>query len=335
MKDSVREGGTALRPFFETLERGFNESSSTGYHFCAEIGGKKLMLCFPSREHAGIVEPCFAGRRIPEIQEPDARFCFWADDCSRYINPEVPPERWRYREKDGCVMFTPGVRLISVDVLGRTFYHCLHDPEKQLRILYGSASALISQWAGTVGLLPVHGGAVGVGGRGVLLAARGGGGKSTLAASCLLWGMDYVADDYVLVSAEGPLRAMPISSALRMNPDMKKRLGLSLPVIWEDAARGGKQLLDASSFPICRDMSVRAVVFLSRWDRERAEILPASGHPALRLAQSALRIEGAYDPHMAKTIVQRLSRLPAYEMRLCDDLKQNADTLRIWIERME
>ena len=169
----------------------------------------------------------------------------------------------------------------------------------------------------------------------MLLIARGGGGKSTLAASCLQSGMDYVADDYVLASAEGPLRAMPLFSTLKMNPDMKRALGLTLPVIWEDAARGGKQLLDASSLPICRDMALHAVVFLSRWDREFSEISPASGYPAVRLAQAALRTEGAYDPHVARSVVQRLSELPAYEMRLGSHLMQNADMLRTWIERME
>ena len=333
MEERARKEAAALRSFFERLERGFQESAKE-YRFFAEIGGKKLMLCFPSREQAGIVEQYLAGRRVPETQEPDARFCFWPDDCSRYIGPEGLSERWRYREKDGCVISLPGTRLTGANVFSRTFYYCLHDPEKRARIPYWAVSVLISQWAGTVGLLPIHGGAVGTGGRGVLLAAQGGGGKSTLAASCLLSGMDHVADDYVLISAEGPLRAMPVSSALNMNPDMKGRLGLDLPVIWENAARNGKQIMDASSFPLCQDMAVRAVVFLSRWDREQAEILPVPGHPALRLAQSALRIEGAYDPLTAKAVVQRLSGLPAYEMRLGGNLKQNADVLRTWIERM-
>ena len=334
MGDLVRGEETVLRPFFESLERGFHASSKE-YHFCVEIGGKKLMMCFPSREQAGIVEQYLAGKHISETSEPDARFRFWLDDCSRYIGPEAPSGRWRYRDEGGCAIFRPNTCLIGADVSNRTFYYCRRNSPQRTRILYGAASILVSQWAGTVGLLPVHGGAVGVGGRGVLLAARGGGGKSTLAASCLLSGMDYVADDYILVNAEGPLRAMPMSSTLKMNPDMKERLDLTLPVIWEDASRGGKQLLDASSFPICQDMAVRAVVFLSRWNREQAEISPASGYPAVRLAQSVPRVEGAYDPHMAKAIVRRLSRLPTYEMRLGSDLKQNADALRTWIERME
>ena len=323
-----------LRPFFDTLERRFNESAEE-YRFCAEIGGKKLALCFRDREQAAVVEQSLAGRRIPEARPPDARLRFWLDDCSRCVGPEAPPGRWRYRDEDGCAIFLPDLWVIGADISRRTFSCCLHNRGDRAQVPYWVASKLVSQWAGTAGLLSVHGGAVGVGGRGVLLAARGGGGKSTLAAACLLSGMDYVADDYVLVSAEGPPRAMPMFSTLKMNPDMKERLGLDLPVIWEDAARGGKQLLDASSFPICRDMAVCAVVFLSRWDREGAEISPVSGNPAVRLAQSALQVEGAYDPAAAKAVVQRLSGLPAYEMRFGGNLRQNADTLRTWIERMK
>ena len=325
-----------LRPFFETLERDFNGSvKEKEYNFYVEIGGKKLMLCFPSREQAGILERYLAGRRIPETRSPDARFCFWPDDCSRYMGLEVLSGRWRYREKSSFAIFAPGSRLIGADVPNRTFYYCLHDPEKQAQIPYWAMNFLVSQWARTAELLPLHGGVVGVESRGVLLAAQSGSGKTTLATSCLLSGMDYVADDYVLVNSEGPLRAMPISSALNMNPDMKERLGLTLPVIWENAGWNGKQMLDASSFPLSQEMAVCAVVFLSGRDKEQAEISSASGYPAVRLIQSALRIEGTYDPLMAKAVVQRLSALPAYEMCLCGDLKQNADVLRAWIERME
>lgn len=334
MGDFVQKEDTVLQPFFAALERGFSETAEE-YHICTETGGRKLTLCFPSRALAKEAEQCFALWRIPETPEPDARLCFWSDDCSRYINQDPPSGRWRYREEGRWAIFAPDRWIIGADVPGRTFYYCKHDPERHAQMPYWLVSALVSQWASTAGLLPVHGGAVGAEGKGVLLIAQGGGGKSTLAASCLLSGMDYVADDYVLVSAEGPLRAMPLFSTLKMNLDMKKALGLTLPVIWEDASRGGKQLLDASSFPICRDMAVRAVVFLSRWGREWPEISPASGYPAVRLVQTALRAEGAHDPLAAKSVVQRLSGLPAYEMRLGSHLKQNADMLRTWIERMK
>jgi hypothetical protein len=47
--------------------------------------------------------------------------------------------------------------------------------------------------------LLVHAGAVGIGGRCVLLTGPGGSGKSTSAVAALLGGLDYLGDDYVLV----------------------------------------------------------------------------------------------------------------------------------------
>lgn len=45
----------------------------------------------------------------------------------------------------------------------------------------------------------VHGSAVAINGRGVLLAGAGGAGKSTTALACMLAGLDYLADDYCAV----------------------------------------------------------------------------------------------------------------------------------------
>ena len=338
MKDLAKEEGSVLGPFFGRLESGFGGSPDE-YRFCVEAGGKKLLLCFRSREQADVAERCFAV--LPEVPDPDARFCFWTDDCSRYTGPDAPSERWRYRSEGGSIISAPGSWLVGTDIPGRTFYYVRHDPFRQAQVPVWALSYLVTLWAGTAGLIVVHGAAVGADGRGVLLAARSGGGKSTLAASCLLSGMDYVADDYVLVNAEGPLRAMPIFSTLAVNPDTKERLDIDLPVIWEYPAWGGKRLLDISSFPICGGLAVRAVVFLSRWDRGPAEIVPVSGHrapgqnSAVRQAQSLLQHWVAYDPPMAKATVQRFSGLPAWEMRLGADLKQNADALRAFIDRME
>jgi len=46
----------------------------------------------------------------------------------------------------------------------------------------------------------VHGAGVGIDGHGILLAGRGGSGKSTTALRCLLEGFDFVGDDYVVAT---------------------------------------------------------------------------------------------------------------------------------------
>jgi hypothetical protein len=76
-----------------------------------------------------------------------------------------------------------------------------------------------------------HAGAVGRGGRGVLLVGRGGSGKSTLALSCALAGMEIVADDYVLLEpGESPV-AHAMQSTAKLTEDSAARLGLGSDAI--------------------------------------------------------------------------------------------------------
>jgi len=54
-------------------------------------------------------------------------------------------------------------------------------------------------WMAPLGLTLVHAGAVGSGGRGVLVTGAGGRGKSTSCVAALVAGLDYAGDDFVLV----------------------------------------------------------------------------------------------------------------------------------------
>ena len=80
----------------------------------------------------------------------------------------------------------------------------------------------------------VHSATVGVNDKGVLLSARGGGGKSTLAISTMLNGFQYVAEDYTILrkSAEG-LFAYPVYSTMNLSPEMKEQMsGLKVNYMW-------------------------------------------------------------------------------------------------------
>jgi len=80
------------------------------------------------------------------------------------------------------------------------------------------------------GRLMTHAGAVGSGGRGVLLVGRGGSGKSTLALSCALAGMEIVADDYVLLDPVA-LTAHAMQSTAKLTEDSAARLGIAADAI--------------------------------------------------------------------------------------------------------
>ncbi len=97
----------------------------------------------------------------------------------------------------GLSVMDPGARLAGYwipDGVGFT-------PLPQLPF-YGRASplrAILSWWTAGYGMQLAHGAAVATQAGGVLLTGTGGSGKSTSAVACLLAGMDFGGDDYVLL----------------------------------------------------------------------------------------------------------------------------------------
>ncbi|WP_233842867.1 serine kinase [Dyella sp. 2HG41-7] len=80
-----------------------------------------------------------------------------------------------------------------------------------------------------LGLVPLHGACIGLGGRGLLLLGASGAGKSTLALHCLLQGFDVLAEDAVFVRPDHRF-AVGVSNYLHVQAD-------ALALIDDDDAR--------------------------------------------------------------------------------------------------
>ena len=74
------------------------------------------------------------------------------------------------------------------------------------------------------GLVPLHAGCVGKGGRGVLLLGASGSGKSTLTLHAALGGLDFLAEDSVFVQP-GTLRASGLSAFTHAREDALALIG--------------------------------------------------------------------------------------------------------------
>jgi hypothetical protein len=153
---------------------------------------------------------------------------------------EAPPPAWeaveaapgtnpamRLRSERACVLAATGTGAITAadPGRGRAIFH-LPDaaripPIERAAPLREALQLLMAPH----GRWMTHAGAVGRGGRGVLLVGRGGSGKSTLALSCALAGMEIVADDYVLLET-GPPRVHAMQSTAKLTEDSAERLGL-------------------------------------------------------------------------------------------------------------
>jgi hypothetical protein len=171
-------------------------------------------------------------------------------------------------------------------------------------------------------LVPLHAGCVGRSGAGVLLVGATGAGKSTLTLECIRQGLDFLAEDSVLLEPRS-LRATGISSflhlredALRFLPARAARAVRRAPVIHRrsgiakfeiDLRRGGGSLARAP-------LRLRATVFLAAGT--------ATGPSRMRRLAAAelrarLRAEQPYASSQPgwRECLARLARLPAYELR--------------------
>jgi hypothetical protein len=198
-----------------------------------------------------------------------------------------------------------------------------------------------------------HAGAVGRGGRGVLLVGRGGSGKSTLALSCALAGMKIVADDYVLLeTGEAPV-AHAMQSTAKMTEDSAARLGLDADVIdaagFEPTLEGpAKALVEIRTIApgaMVRQLEITAVVapalplvtsplLAHTANKDEVTGFDGSREPALRevsaarglraVAPSTIVQSGFQGAPSLAVLADLVRRVPSYELELSPDPAANA-----------
>ncbi|MGO9950265.1 MAG: serine kinase [Steroidobacteraceae bacterium] len=171
------------------------------------------------------------------------------------------------------------------------------------------------------GLVPLHAACVGRGGRGILLLGSSGSGKSTVSLHCLLQGLEFLAEDSVLVDPNG--LATGIANYLHVRPDSLEFL--------EDAARAA--LIRGS--PVIRRRSgvekfevdlrrpqyrlataplrIDAVVFLSPRRAGGRTLLAPMRRAQLTQKLAASQRYAAKQPGWS-VFIQRVCRLPAFEL---------------------
>lgn len=186
------------------------------------------------------------------------------------------------------------------------------------------------------GLVPLHAGCLGQHGSGLLLMGASGSGKSTLVLHGLLAGMDFLAEDSVLVSPER-LLATGIANFVHLRRDSLRFLtSADRRALLRNAElirrRSGieKLEIDLRRRPYrlaATPQRIRAVVFISR-QRARKRPLLAPLRPADTLAR--LRASQRYAAQQPgwRAFTQQLTQLPAYELRRAEHPLAAIEALR-------
>lgn len=214
--DDELSGSVSPLSFFSQVYEGFLEAqthSGEAPEFSFRIGGFPVSLRFANQALVSRMVPALQHLHQDVAGDPALTICLW-DSLSTGV--DMPPPPWSPED----LLPRGDVRNFS-DQRIRTYYQLgadalsLLDVERHVGIYwvrdaaevpyYESAAplrALLGAWMETRGKLLVHGAAVGDERGGVLLAAKGGSGKSTAALACLHSELGFLGDDYCLISPD-------------------------------------------------------------------------------------------------------------------------------------
>ena len=325
--------------FFQTIERKFEQMGpEEGSSFQVEVDGNVIEQRFLTRETADCVASYLIVPFLSEPKKPDAVFYYWTEDCSVYKPPGSEDETavWLSKDETGYLRINSDQEMIGADYMRNRFYHCRQPQDYHDYMIHGhSMASVFGRWALRNSRILLHSACVGVDGKGVMLSALGGGGKSTLAVSCLLGGFDFVSDDFILVNQEGPMRAMSLYKVIGLNQDMAAILKPDMPVMRTEPRRGNKLYLDVSAYPVKKELPVHAIVFPNPCDADEPVIRPAERGPVLAkvMRTSAKTMFNFRDPETYRIMSSRLLSIPVYEILLTRDLGKNREALRRFIQK--
>jgi hypothetical protein len=186
------------------------------------------------------------------------------------------------------------------------------------------------------GLVPLHAACVGYGGEGILLLGRSGSGKTTVSLHCLLDGLEFLAEDSVLV-APNSLRATGISNFLHLRRDSLELLdsGSRAALVAQSSAirrRSGVEKLEIDlRRPQYRlapaPLRIRALVFLSPKPAGARSLLAQVSQARMIQRLAASQRYAAHQPGWA-AFTRQVKRLPVFELRRGRHPQQAVEALK-------
>lgn len=286
----------------------------------------------------------------PGVPPDELTVCLW-DTASSGVHPPRPPWSAGQFQARGEVThdFGEDLRLsfridsgvLSVlDTANRTAYCWVRDPAAMPP--WEEAAPLrpiLAWWAELTGRQLAHGAAIGTAEGAVLLAARGGSGKSTTALAALEDGMLYLGDDYVMLEPGTPPAAASLYATAKLIPrNLDDRLPKLRALITgrHDVEQDKVTLGLHGTFGdrLVPWLPLRAIVVPSLAPDGRLALTTATGAEAL----SAIAPTTLFQlPNLGAAALQRMAGLvagvPCFRLALDRNLATNARALRQLIAR--
>ena len=226
------------------------------------------------------------------------------------------------------------------DPTTQTGYFFVHDAERLPDWATGAPFRTILHWfLSEHNIHLFHGAVVGLGGKGILLTAKGGSGKSTTALACLLAGMDYLSDDYAAITATNTSTAYSLYHSAKVTyhgltlfPELKEK-------VWNknfhDPEKGIIFLGDFFPEQIKTISELRAILIPKITGKE-TRIVPASKMQALlAIAPTTLLQLPWAETSKVSAFKSIIEKLPCYFLELGPEIRKNSEVVKEFLAREE
>lgn len=335
---------------FDLLHGGFlraAESAGSTIERFYRIGGHTVCLRFAGPALLPYLTPALAHVAV-EPAPPALTLCLWDSASTRA--PLAPLLRWLCEEMRKApfhhLSARQEIRLLSSPRAPATFEMgagalCVLDADGDTGVYWVDDAAgvpyfeqgaplrtLFGWWLTPRGLQCVHAAAVGTETSGVLLAGKGGSGKSTAALACLDSRLYHASDDYCLVRSEPEPYAHTLYNTAKLGglPDLQRQPRF-LPMIHNPAGLGREKLMMflERHLPekLCRGFPLVAILLPQVVGEGRTRLTRVAPGAALRaIAPSTMfQLPGAAAASFG-IMADLVRRLPAYRLDLGADVTE-------------
>jgi hypothetical protein len=251
----------------------------------------------------------------------------YAGPRGELLDVDGPPVRGFYH---------PGPDILSlIDLQEDTAFYWKRDLSALPYYEVGSPlRTLLHTWMRERGIHFVHAAAVGTASGGVLLAGKGGSGKSTSALACLGSSLKYAADDYCMVSLqEGQSRVHSLYNTAKLNGDEDlARFPKFAPLVWnqhrDDAEKATIFLHDHMPERLIPGFPLQAILLPMVTTDAGTHVEPCSPREALlALAPSTMAQLPASGPQDLAFFARLVRQLPCYKLLIGRNLSTIPSTI--------
>lgn len=207
----------------ERFQRQIKSHSSKTHHWT--VADRAVNLTLAGEEMAFLTRPL--EHHEPHIEStPDLSIYAWAGPAGDPLTA-IP---WRQESQEDSVGLS--TERFRINYHEPSSLLCMWDRQDKKAIYWAPRAAnlpfweiaspfriLYHWWAQSWGGQVAHAAAVGVDGHGLLLIGKSGSGKSTAALTCLRQGLDFVGDDYILLTTDPMPQAHSLYSSAKMHDE--------------------------------------------------------------------------------------------------------------------